>query len=144
MRNVLVLALLASVATTTACTRHSTVRRGEPLPENETHHAMGALTGAGIGALAGGLGGYAVGYSAGDDDPCTEGDGGWNVCIRFSAEEKGMLVGVPAAAAGAAVGALIGGVVGIKDDYRYEDPRVPMISTRIAPGQAGATASWRF
>lgn len=141
MRNVLAIALLVSATSTAACTRHYTVRRGEPLPENETHRAMGALAGAGIGALAVGVGGYAYGHSFGDDAPCAEDEA---LCRGFSAHDKGLIVGVPGAVAGAAAGAIIGGLVGFKDQYRYEDPRVPQISTTVRPGQFGATASWRF
>lgn len=144
MRNVLTIALVLTVAFTTACTRHYTVRRGERLPENETHRGMGAIAGAGLGAVAAGLTGYAVGHSYGDDEPCQEGDAGWNICIGFTAHEKGMMTGVPAAAGGAAAGAIIGALIGFKDEYRYEDPRVPAIATTAAPGQFGTTATWRF
>ena len=64
----------------------------------------GAGHGALIGFLVGAGTGASVGLLSGDDGRCS------GVCIRFSAQEKVLLLGLPLAVVGAGVGAVIGAI----------------------------------
>ncbi len=134
--------LLASlVLTASACTHHHTIPRGLPLPPTETNHLLGAVQGAGAGLLAGAAVGGVLGYAEGDDPPCGPED--W-ICLGFTANEKAAIAGVMGAGYGAIGGLLLGAAIGTTDAYEYEDSLVPHISATIAPGQASATAAWKF
>lgn len=130
------LALLSS-----ACTHQYKVARGRPLPATQVDRARGALEGAGLGVLAGVTGGAVFGYLAGDDPPCT--DSQW-FCIRFSAEDKALFMGAFGAGVGAASGLVIGALTGSTSEYAYEDGVVPQVQVVAAPGQASASAAWKF
>ena len=137
MRNVLIAATVLATSLTAACTHTYKVRTGAPLPEGETHHAMGALAGGAIGVVVGGGVGYAMGYAQGDDREC------YDCIFSETAEEKGQMLGVVGAAGGLVTGAVIGGLVGFKDRYEY-DQRAPIVTASVGADHALAAASWQF
>ena len=142
MRATLAIAALAAVATlTSACTHHYKIPAGRDLPDDHTDHVRGALEGAGVGLLAGAATGAVVGFASGDDEPCGAQD---FFCLSFTAREKAVGLGLYGAGIGAVGGLVLGGLIGSRTAYEHEDSVVPRVSAVLAPGQASATASWRF
>lgn len=82
------------------------------IPVNTIHHiklrssnAMGK--GAAIGAACGFLLGMLAGLAMGDDPPCSSGT---FICIRFTAAQKGLMLGLPLAVVGTGLGIAFGSI----------------------------------
>lgn len=141
MKRIAVVAALAVTALASACTHTHQVADPKPMPTDSVDHLRGALEGAGVGTLAGAAAGAVAGFAEGDDPPC--GDEEW-FCLRFSAGDKAMILGVAGAGSGAMIGLLVGAAIGSTDHYERAPAWRPTVNASVTPSGGQATATWQF
>lgn len=96
-------------------------------------YGKGVVEGFVTGAAIGFAGGFFIGYADGDDPPSNEPFGDF---LRFSAGEKGLILGVALGGIGAIVGIVTGAISGSREKMIIKDNQ-PVNAANLLPKQNG-------